>query len=1126
MRHLVTNLSTLFTAVLLNTPASAQQDVISTLIGGGPNGIPALQSDIYQPKTVAIDASGNYYLASYSQSRVFKVDTSGTLSVVAGLGVAGYGGDGLSGGAGDALLNYPYGIAVDTVGNVYFADLNNCIVRKVDTTNTVSTVAGLPNQCGFGGDNGPGVNAFLYHPAGLALDTAGNLFIADQGNCRIRKLVLSSGVITTYVGTGTTVACGYAGDGGPVTSALLNQPSGVALDGTGNLYIADSNNYRIRKVTKSSSIITTVGGNGTYGFTGDGGLATSAEISHVYQGVAVNNTGTTVTIADYNNNRIRQFTVGGNITTIADSAGTGGFCGDGGPALGACLGFPEGLAVTPSGSIYIADENNNRIRLFTVGGNINTVAGNGSTNTPTLTSGVPPQGVVLNYPYALAPDPAGNVFVNDTYNCLVRELVKSTNLVNFFAGTGVCGDTGDGGPAGNAQLQRNYAVARDSGGNIYIADTLNCIVRKVTPALVINTFAGTPGRCGYAGDGGPATSAQINQSFGLAVDSQNNLYISDYYNERIRKVSGGSITTVAGNGTAGYIGDGDPATIAELNGPAGVALDGAGNLYIADQNNCAIRQVNGATGVIQTVAGLPRLCGYSGDGLAINHELAYPQGVSSDAYGNLFIADTNNQRIRWVDTLGNMTTVAGSGTAGLFGDGGPATDANLYYPSGVARDSAGNILIADQYNFRVRTVSAFAALNVSSASLSFGQVLVNASSASQVLTLSSLGPLAIGSIAVSGAFAESDNCGTALPNETSCKVYVTFKPKTTGSQTGTLTILHNGFFDSATAISLSGTGTAISVTGGPLLFGSQAVKTTSAAKTVTLANKGSAAVTMGSIALNQTTDFGISANTCPSSGSTLAASATCTISVVFKPQTTGAKKGALVINDSDAGSPQVVGMTGTGTSTVGFTPSSVTFGATAIGTTGTASKITLTNSTGTTLTLGNPAISVSGPFASTRATTCTNGLPIAAGGTCSIFITFAPTALGYVTGTLNVSDSDASSPQTVSLAGTGSGLKFTPTPLSFGTVKVGVQVSSTVTISNTSGAPITFTAGTISGPNSADFSTNNSNPPCQGYLAAGAVCTFTMYFRPSVVGSESATYAVYDNSPGSPQSLPLSGTGQ
>ncbi len=238
------------------------------------------------------------------------------------------------------------------------------------------------------------------------------------------------------------------------------------------------------------------------------------------------------------------------------------------------------------------------------------------------------------------------------------------------------------------------------------------------------------------------------------------------------------------------------------------------------------------------------------------------------------------------------------------------------------------------------------------------------------------------------------------------------------------------------------------------------------------------------------------------------------------------KKGALAISDSDPSSPQVVGVSGTGTSKVTFSPTSLTFAPEALGATSTQARITLTNGTGTTLTLGNPALSFTGPFASAHTTTCTNGLPIASAGTCSIFVTFTPTQVGTVTGSVNITDSDSSSPQAVALTGVGTGVEFTPSSVSFGTSSVGVRVQSTVTLTNVSGAPITLTAWVITGTNAADFTTSLADPPCSGKLASGGVCTFTAYFTPSIVGAESASLKVYDNSPGSPQTLPLSGTGQ
>ena len=1114
-----------FALIVMALPAWAQQDWISTFIGGGPNGILATQSDINYPVAVAVDGSGNYYIAACNSNRVFKVNTSGILTVVAGVGIGGYGGDGVAGGAGDALLNCPNGVAVDGSGNVYVSEYYNYTVRKITPSGTITTIAGVQGACGYDGDGSPATSFDLCHPGGLAVDsTSANLYIADAGNCRIRKLVLSSSTISTVAGT---TSCGSGGDGGAATSAQLNQPGGVALDSSNNIYIGDSNNYRVRLVTKSTGFISTIAGNGTYGYLGDGGLATLAEITHVYEGISVNSAGTLVTIADCNNQRIRQFTVGGDITTIAGDGGAG-YGGDGGLATSATFNNPQGVAVASSGTIYVADTSDDRIRAFTIGGDISTAAGNGSTTTPTLESGVPPQGVVFNYPFGILEDPSGNVFVNDTDNCLVRELVESSDLVNFFAGTGVCGDTGNGGLATSAELADNYGLARDSSGNIYIADTNNCIIQEVAASTGdISIFAGKAGSCGYSGDGGPATSAQIGQARGVYMDSSNNLYIADSTNDIIREVSGGTITTVAGiPDEGGFLGDGDPATAAKLNNPWAVTKDGAGNLYIADTYNCIIREVSALTGIINTVAGIPGSCGFSGDGLATEIRLNYPNGVLADASGDLFISDTNNQRARWMDPIGNVITFAGNGNAGFSGDGNYATLAELYYPSAIARDAAGDLLIVDQYNFRVREVSAFAGVGVSASNLDFGLVTVNTNSTPQSITLTALGPLTIGSITTTTGFTEVDDCGTGVSNGQTCKIFVVFKPTAAGAKTGTLTISDNGFFVSTTVINLSGTGSAMSVTGGPLSFGSEAVKSTSAAKTVTVTNKGSAAITMHAITLDETTDFSISAKTCPASGSTLAGSASCTVSIVFKPQTTGAKKGALLINDSDPSSPQVVGMTGTGTSNVAYTPASVTFAPQAIGTTSASTRIILTNNTGTTLTLGNPALSFTGPFASAHATTCTNGLPIAAAGTCSIFVTFKPTAVGTVTGSLNVTDSDASSPQAVALSGTGTGVEFTPASVSFGTSNDGVRVQSTVTLTNVSGAPITFSAWTITGTNAADFTTSLGDPPCGTNLAVGAVCTFTAYFTPSIVGAESATLSVYDNSPGSPQKLALSGTGQ
>ena len=1127
MRRFTTFAFLLLAALLVSIPTLAQ-DVITTAIGGGPNGVPALDANLYNPYGVAVDGSGNYYIASYNQQRVFKVSTSGTLTVVAGSGAQGYSGDGVIGGAGNASLYHPFAVAVDSSNNVYIADQYNCVIRKVDTANTITTIAGIAGSCGYSGDNGKGTAAQLYLPEGLGLDSTGDLYIGDNNNCVVRKLVLSSNTITTYAGNHT---CGYSGDSGGATSAELNIVSAVAADSSGNLFIADAGNCVIREVTKSTGKISTVAGNHTCGFSGDGGLATSSEMNQMF-GLAVS--GTTVTFADYYNQRVRQFTVGGNINTVAgNGTACAGTCGEGGSAISAELYYPVGVAVSGT-TIYVGDNDNYAVDSFTVSGNLNRVAGNHSYNIETLFSGAPATGVELNYPYGIADDSSGNIYVGDSHNYMVREVVKSTGLVNFFAGDGTYGYTGDGGAATSAEITYPFGVAKDSTGNVYVADTYNCLVRKVNTAGTISTFAGlvvtNSPRCGYSGDGGSATGAELYQPYGVAVDSKNSVYIADFSEHVIRRVTSGTITTIAGiGGIAGYSGDGGLATNALLYQPVAVAVDPAGNVFIADYNNCRIREISVATGLINTVAGTGN-CTFTGDGLAIANGIGYPQGIAVDANDNLFISDYN-ERVRWVSPNGIMTTVAGNGVAGFSGDGGSATAAELYEPTGVVLDSSGNILVSDYNNGRVRSISAFPALGTSAGNLSFGLTAVGSTSSPETLTLSAYGPVTISNISTSTNFSEADDCPSSMTNGTVCTMYVYFVPTASGNLNGNVTVNTNGFFSQTNTVNLTGLGSSMSLTGAPLSFGNQLVKTTSASKTVTVTNTGTATITMGAITLTDTTDYTLATNTCPASGKTLAGGASCTISVTFGPKSTGSKRGSVVINDSDPSTPQLIGLSGTGTSNVSLSLTSVTFAATAVGATSAATKITLTNNTGVSVTMSTPAITVTGPFLSPSSTTCTSGLVVASKGTCVINVEFKPTAVGFALGTLSVNDSDVTSPQSVALQGNGTGIKFSSGTINFGTVTRGTTVSSTVTITNVGTTNVFFTGAEFSGTQSADFSDNyNDAAPCNNTAAnplkPGGTCQVTVSFDPSIVGKENASYKVFDNSPGSPQSLTLTGTGQ
>jgi uncharacterized protein (TIGR03437 family) len=347
-------------------PAQTQRGyTISTVAGTGSTGFSgdgssAASAQLAAPFVIALDSSGALYIADQLNNRIRKV-SGGAINTVAGSGVNAYSGDG--GAALKASFSHPQGVAVDSSGNIYIADTNNYVVRKVGSNGNISTIAGQQSGgigSGFGGDGGPGTSAFLSHPVGMAFDAAGNLYIADTSNDAIRMLT-PGGTISTVAGSGTSNP-GFSGDGGLAIGAKLNNPDAVALDRAGNLYIADGGNNRIRMVTAATGIITTVAGGAVPGFAGDGGPATSARLN-TPRGVAVDSAGN-IYIADTFNNRIRVVGANGIVTTVA-GVGSGGYSGDGGPATAAQFFFPSSVAVGTGGNLYVADNQNNVIRQLT-----------------------------------------------------------------------------------------------------------------------------------------------------------------------------------------------------------------------------------------------------------------------------------------------------------------------------------------------------------------------------------------------------------------------------------------------------------------------------------------------------------------------------------------------------------------------------------------------------------------------------------------------------------------------------------------------------------------------------------------------------------------------------------------
>ena len=461
---------TVFALFALAAGAGAQSYQISTIAGRLTKvGESATAVGLGFASALTIDSSGNIYIAVSDANRVYVVSPAGVITKIFGVGVSGFTGDG--GNAANAKFCWPSGLALDNAGNLFIADECNSRIRKVAAgTDIIMTVAGSGSDPG---DNIPAIGA-SFQPSNVALDRDGNLYIADLSAHRIRKVSASSGLITTVAGNGNS---GYNGDNIPATSASLDMPWGLALDAAGNLYIGDRSARRVRKVTAATGIITTIAGNGDWIFNGD------------------------------------------NI-----------------PATSASLYYPEGIAV----------------------------------------------------------DPAGNVYIADTVHRLVRKVLAANGLITIVAGTGNSGYNGDNIPATSASLAQPLALALDTTGNLYFADDRR--TRKVTTAGIITTVAGN-GTGAYNGDNIPAVSATLSRPWKVAVGPGGDLYIADSGNNRVRKVAAGSgvITTVAGNGDAVYNGDNIPATSAAVGQPIGIGFDSAGNLYISDSVNNRVRKVDAAT---------------------------------------------------------------------------------------------------------------------------------------------------------------------------------------------------------------------------------------------------------------------------------------------------------------------------------------------------------------------------------------------------------------------------------------------------------------------------------------------------------------------------------------------------
>ena len=631
-------------SIILVAPALFAQATIDTVAGGGPDGIPALNAALTWPSGVTVH-NGELYLTAWH--RVLRVDAAGVIHPFAGVGGnRTYGGDGLP--ALNGNLYAPAGILFDDAGNLLIADWGNNRIRRVDAVTgiiTTLTVAGVP---------------LAGAPVGLAVDAAGNLYFAESANHRISRRDAITGVITNVAGTGT---CGFGGNGGPGASALLCQPTHLALDrAAGDLYIADTQNNAVRKVNLPSGIISHV-----------------ASVPRAV-GLALDSAAGALYIGSASQSRIHRLLISTGVVTQLS------------PVVPVGEDPAGGLALDGIGGLYAADGGSRVRRLNLTNLQVTTVAGNGSTFESE--DGFLARQTSFFFPGTLARDGSGNLYVSENG---IRRIDSLTDIVSTLLAIPIGG--GAPAPAPSGTLFGN------PDDRLYIDTGESQLLQRDGSTGALSVAAGN-GNYGFSGDGGPATAAEISFVNDGDVDAAGNAYFVDLDNFRVRRVDRltGIITTVAGNGNEVYGGDGVPATSTGMS-PGDVGLDGAGNLYITDYLAHRILRVDAATGIVSTRAGTG-VPGYTGDGgPATSARLNDPAAIAVDDAGNISFR-VSGERIRRIDaTSGIINTIAGNGLCCFAGDGGPALDARFDAVGSLIDDGAGSLYMVDHFNFRIRKLS-------------------------------------------------------------------------------------------------------------------------------------------------------------------------------------------------------------------------------------------------------------------------------------------------------------------------------------------------------------------------------------------------------------------------------------
>ena len=679
--------------------------------------LPATKTEISLVDGIAVDKKGNVYIARRDNNIISRIDLKGNLTTYVGTGSSGFSGDG--GKATEARLNVPAGLAFDKNGNLYIADRNNHRIRKVDTRGIITTIAGT-GTAGFSGDGGSATQAQLDLPSGIALDSKGNIFLSDRSNNRIR-VIDSSGKIRTYAGSGKD---GFRGDNGPALKASIDRPFGIALDRKGNLYIADRRNNRVRKVN-TQGIITTVAGDGGYFMMGDNGPAYRASVAGP-TGVVVDDQGT-LYIADRENNRIRAVDSQGMISTIVGT-GRQDYNGDSEVARDTNLHLPFAVALNPEGKLLVVDRSHYRIRSVDLKrGTVKTIAGNG--RKMFAGDGGPATGATLSFPHGIAVDKEDNVLISDKGNYRIRK-ISPNGIIHTIAGNGIRGNVGDDMPAMEASIYGATSLKLNSKEEMYILSPSGFVslIRKIDEKGIMRKFLDTVtpkylksiANSKYKGKVQTGELAIITTFSDIAFDHKGNMFVSDRLNHQIRKVdSNGNVSTIAGTGESSHYGDGGPASEAAFRDPSALATDEEGNLYIGDSANNMIRKID-TKGVISTIAGNGNHKATGDGGPAVKASIRNIDYLAVSPQGEVHIVGMNSNTVRKITKDGKIVTVAGTGYQGYFGDGGPANKAMLKSPVAIAFDSKSNLYITDMGNNRIRKVDTKGVMSTFAGTGNFG----------------------------------------------------------------------------------------------------------------------------------------------------------------------------------------------------------------------------------------------------------------------------------------------------------------------------------------------------------------------------------------------------------------------